>query len=139
MRVLIVHHGILPSADRAVTGGALRAWHHGQALQAAGHEVFYLSREQDVSGGYRSAADLLARARQLSPDRIVCVQLEEAAALSILDIPMAVDLYAPRLLEAPFEGALATAAVPGADGIVWRKNLATASTARACRVLSISL
>lgn len=111
MRILIVHHGTLPAPGCAVTGGALRAWHHGTALQAGGHEVFYLSRAQDTPGGFASSPDLAWRARQLAPDRIVCVQLEEAPALGSLGIPMAVDLYAPRLLEAPFEGRLAAAAV----------------------------
>lgn len=111
MRILIVHHGTLPAPGCAVTGGALRAWHHGTALQAGGHEVFYLSRAQDTPGGFASSQDLAWRAQQLAPDRIVCVQLEEAAALGALDVPMAVDLYAPRLLEAPFEGRLAEAAV----------------------------
>lgn len=111
MRILIVHHGTLPAPGRAVTGGALRAWNHGRALQAAGHEVFYLTRAQDTPGGYANPRDLVWRARHLSPDRIICVQLEEAAALGTLGLPMAADLYAPRLLEAPFEGHLAEAAV----------------------------
>ncbi len=104
MRILIVHHGSLPAADRPVSGGALRAWHHGRALQAAGHEVHWLARAQDTPGGFASKADLQARARAVAPARIVCVQPEEAPALRALDTPMAVDLYAPRLLEAPFEG-----------------------------------
>ncbi len=111
MRILIVHHGTLPAPHRAVTGGALRAWHHGRALQAAGHEVFYLTREQDAPGGYANSRDLAWRARRLDPDRIICVQLEEAAALGSVGRPVAVDLFAPRLLEAPFEGHLARAAV----------------------------
>ncbi|MFT4977469.1 MAG: hypothetical protein ACI8S6_003374 [Myxococcota bacterium] len=111
MRILIVHHGTLPAPGRAVTGGALRAWHHGRALQAAGHEVFFLTRAQDTPGGYDNSRDLVWRARHLAPDRIVCVQLEEAAPLGTLGVPMAVDLYAPRLLESPFEGHLAEAAV----------------------------
>ena len=36
MRILIVHHGRLPGGDQPVTGGALRAWHHGEALRGAG-------------------------------------------------------------------------------------------------------
>lgn len=106
-----MHHGVLPTADRPVTGGALRAWHHAQALQAAGHEVVTLTRSQDMPGGYDSAQDLLLRAQAIAPDRVICVQLEEAAILGQLSVPMAVDLYAPRLLEAPFEGRLASAAV----------------------------
>lgn len=111
MRILIVHHGRLPSATGPTTGGALRAWHHLRALQAAGHEVHTLSRAQDAPGGFASLAELALRARALEPDRIVCVQPEDAVALGGLGVPLAVDLYAPRLLEAPFEGALQQAAV----------------------------
>lgn len=111
MRILIVHHGTLPAPGRAVTGGALRAWHHGRALSEAGHEVFYMTRAQDAAGGYDNARDLAWRTRRLDPDRIICVQLEEAAALGSVGRPMAVDLYAPRLLESPFEGSLSKAAV----------------------------
>lgn len=106
VRVLIVHHGLLPAPGRPTTGGALRAWHHGRALQQAGHEVVWLSRAQDAPGGFEGPADLLARARAVGPDRVICVQPEEAPPLTGLDVPLAVDLYAPRLVEAPFEGTL---------------------------------
>ena len=111
MRVLIVHHGLLPADDRPATGGALRAWHHGRALQAAGHEVHWLHRDQDGPGGFSAPADLARRARALRPDRIIAVQLEDAPALATAGVPLAVDLYAPRLLEAPFEGGLAREAI----------------------------
>ena len=107
MRILIVHHGRLPGGDQPVTGGALRAWHHGEALRGAGHEVHYLSRAQDTPGGFSSPADLVRRAMALSPDRVIAVQPEDAPALRAVGAPLCVDLYAPRLLEAPFEGRLA--------------------------------
>jgi hypothetical protein len=113
MRVLIAHHGQLPTAGQPVTGGGLRAWHHGRALQAAGCEVHWLSRDQDGAGGYSSPADLARRAAALAPDAVVCVQAIDAPALraGLPETPMAVDLYAPRLLESPFEGRLAGEAV----------------------------
>ena len=108
MRIVVTHHGRLPGPDHPVTGGALRASQHARALEAAGHEVILLTRAQDEAGGFRDAADLAARVRALSPERIVCVQPEDAPALRGLAIPMAVDLYAPRLVESAFEGTLAT-------------------------------
>jgi hypothetical protein len=72
--------------------------------------VHWLARDQDGPGGFSSPADLALRARRLAPDRIVCVQPEDAPALATVGAPLAVDLYAPRLLEAPFEGALSAAA-----------------------------
>ena len=107
MRILIVHHGRLPGGDQPVTGGALRAWHHGEALRDAGHEVHLLCRAQDMPGGFASPADLVRRAMAMRPDRVIAVQPEDAPALRALDTPLCVDLYAPRLLEAPFEGRLA--------------------------------
>lgn len=114
MRVLLVHHGRLPprpdEADRPVSGGALRAGWHAAALESAGHEVHCLSRDIDAPGGFTSPGDLLRRALDLRPDRIVAVSPEDAPALRALDAPMAVDLYAPRLLEAAFEGRSSEAA-----------------------------
>ncbi|MCK6506771.1 hypothetical protein L6R53_25940, partial [Myxococcota bacterium] len=107
MRILIVHHGRLPSPGQPATGGAIRAWHLGRGLQAAGLEVHWLARDQDVDGGFASPADLVRKARSRQPDALVCVQLEDAPALASLGLPLVVDLYAPRLLEAPFEGAMA--------------------------------
>jgi hypothetical protein len=106
MRVLIVHHGLLPSGNRPTTGGAVRAYNHGKALLAAGHEVHYSHREQDGPGGFSSSLDLVRQAQAIQPDRVISLQLEDAPALSELKVPLAVDLYAPRLIEAPFQGKL---------------------------------
>ncbi|MEL6349716.1 MAG: hypothetical protein AAFV53_41815, partial [Myxococcota bacterium] len=122
MRVLIVHRGVLPGPGRAVTGGALRAWRHGQALQQAGHEVFYLSPAAETPGGYSDIRDLTWRARHLTADRIVCVSMDAAPALGTLGVPLAVDLYQARLLESPFAGRLARA------GVQYLRALAVGST-----------
>ncbi len=115
MRVLIVFHGWLPQDDRPASGGALRAWHHGEALKAAGHEVLYVTRDQDhVEGGppvFSSARHLRGYAKAVAPDRILCVQPEEAPHLAGLGTPLCVDLYAPRLLEAAFQDGAADEAV----------------------------
>ncbi len=115
MRVLIVFHGWLPRDDRPASGGALRAWHHGEALRAAGHEVLYVTRDQDhVDGGppvFESARGLRTYAQAVAPDRILCVQPEEAPHLAGLGVPLCVDLYAPRLLEAAFQDGVGDEAV----------------------------
>jgi predicted nucleic acid-binding Zn-ribbon protein len=107
MRVLLVMHGWLPDTPRPVSGGAIRAWHHGEALKKAGHEVFYLTRTQDkVKGGpkvFASPRSLQAQVRKINPDRICCVQPEEAPHLAGMGIPLCVDFYAPRILEAAYE------------------------------------
>ncbi len=106
MRVLIVHHGKRPTPDQPVTGGALRALDMARAMEAAGHTVRTLNRDQDDEGGFSSAEDLYAKARAWGPDRIIAVQLEDAPALAAVGVPIAVDLYAPRVMEASFEGTL---------------------------------
>jgi len=115
MRVLIVMHGWLPGTPKAVSGGAIRAWHHGEALREAGHEVVYLTRKQDrVKGGpkvFDGPVSLRRQVKRIKPDRIVCVQPEEAAHIGDLEIPLCVDFYAPRLLESVFENTAEDAAV----------------------------
>ncbi|MCP4809348.1 MAG: hypothetical protein GY913_11780 [Proteobacteria bacterium] len=107
MRVLVVFHGWLPSARRPGSGGAIRAWHHIEALREAGHEVLLVTRAQDAWDGgppvYASASELRAYAKAVAPDRILCVQPEEAPALADLGVPLCVDLYAPRLLESAWQ------------------------------------
>jgi len=124
MRVLLVHHGRLPSPDAVVSGGALRAGVHLDALRAAGHEVLPLAREQDGPGGFGSPGDLRRLAGAAAPDLIVCVAPEEAPALAGI-APLVVDLYAPRLLEGAFQGlqeeeaGRALAAVEAADQVLY--------------------
>ena len=109
MRILIVFHGWFPTPGRPVAGGALRAWHHSEALRAAGHDVHLVTRHQDaVPGGpptFGSAVELRAHAERVQPDALLVVQPEEAPALEPLGLPMVVDLYAPRMLEAQFQDA----------------------------------
>lgn len=127
-RVLVVYHGVLPGpggvSSAPVTGGALRARVHLDALEGAGHEVRLLARAQDGPGGFRSAGDLTRLARAAAPDWILCVAPEEAPALAGI-APLLVDLYAPRLLEAAWEGlqeeaaGVALRAVHAADEVLY--------------------
>ncbi len=119
MRVLITHRWRVPEptgsanapAPGAPTpGAALRAWHHAEALRAAGHDVRLLTREADEPGGFRSPAHLRRLAREHAPDWILAVAPEDAPALRGL-APLVVDLYAPRVLEAAFEGTQSEEAV----------------------------
>jgi len=93
----------------------LRAWHHAEALREAGHDVHLVTREQDaVPGGpptFASTPELVEHARRVQPDVLLVVQPEEAPGLACLELPMAVDLYAPRMLEAQFQDAAGVEAV----------------------------
>lgn len=109
MRWVVLHHGRLPGpdgclGDEGVTGGALRAWAHVSALREAGHDVVALHRHQDGPGGFASPRELQAQLRAAAPDAVLCVAPEEAAHVDGA-VPLLLDLYAPRLLEAAFEGA----------------------------------
>lgn len=115
MRILLVFHGTPPNTpNHADSGGAIRAWAHRAALQAAGHEVRALTRAQDrVPGGpdvFAGGVELRAKATAIAPDRILCVQPEEARKLKGI-APLCVDLYAPRLLEAQWQGLQGQAAM----------------------------
>ena len=50
-------------------------------------------------------------AREWGPDRIIAVQIEDAPALGAVGAPIAVDLYAPRVMEAAFDGSLRSTSV----------------------------
>ena len=103
MRILVVHHGRLPEGAEPTTGGAIRAAQHVTALAAGGHDGVTLARAQDGPGGFTGPRHLRALAGKARPDWILCVAPEEAPALAGL-APLVVDLYAPRLLEAAWEG-----------------------------------
>ncbi len=124
MRVLVVHHGRLPSPDAPCTGGARRAAVHIEALRGAGHDVSSLARAQDEPGGFASPGELTRRALAARPDWILCVTPEDAPALASV-APLMVDLYAPRLLESAFEGlqeqesGRALAALEAADEVLF--------------------
>ncbi len=82
-----------------------------RAMEQAGHTVRVLTRDQDDAGGFTSSEDLYQRARAWGPDRIVAVQIEDAPALGAVGAPIAVDLYAPRVMEAAFDGTLRATSV----------------------------
>ena len=72
----------------------------------AGHEVRWLGKGASGSAGYQDRAELFEILNTLSIDVIVLIQLEDAAMVEHLEIPIIVDLYAQRLLEANFAGQL---------------------------------
>ena len=111
MRILIVHHGKRPTPGQPTQGGALRACDMAAALEGAGHTVRMLTRDQDEAGGFSSEEDLYQKARDWGPDRIICTQIEDAPVLGAVGAPIAVDLYAPRVMEAAFDGSLRNTSV----------------------------
>lgn len=111
--VLIVFHGALPTANRPAPGIAIRAWSLGQGLTAHGVTVHFASRtrdlvaEPDAAGPivhpFESPQELQALARQLNPTLILAVGADTMSWLRPLQMPIALDLFAPRLLEMQWE------------------------------------
>ena len=56
LKVLIVFHGMPPIAGRTVVGSGLRAFANGEALRAAGHEILYCTRHEDLPETLRQKA-----------------------------------------------------------------------------------
>lgn len=83
-----------------------------------------LARDQDQAGGFDGPAHLRALARRAAPDWCLCVAPEVAPALRGV-APLVVDLYAPRMVEAAWEGRQqdeaqrALLAVDAADEVVF--------------------
>ena len=61
MKVLVVFHGMPPMAGRTVVGSGLRAFANGETLRAAGHEVLYCTRHEDLP------TELKSKARRAAP------------------------------------------------------------------------
>jgi hypothetical protein len=127
MHYIIVAHGPAVDPDKPVTGGALRANAHETALKQAGHDVTVLRRAQDEPKGFASPADLRRKVKAARPDAIVCVAPEEAWSLRGI-APLCVDLYAPRMLEAAWQGTqseqagVAVRAVHAADEVLFSNS-----------------
>ncbi len=124
MKIVVVAHGPPVDLDQPVSGGALRASVHVNALEGAGHEVVVMRRAQDAPGGFTSPRDLRRKVSAARPDAVLCVAVEEAGALRGI-APLCVDLYAPRLLEAAWQGTqseqagVALRAVHAADEVLF--------------------
>lgn len=112
-RVLIVFHGQLPGAHSPAPGIALRAWTLGEGLRRHGVEVCYTSRRQDQRHPpepgqppvypFEGPAELQAIAERLAPSLILAVGADSMSWLRPLQIPIVLDLFAPRLLENQWE------------------------------------
>lgn len=112
MRVLIVFHGPLPYGPYPVPGCALRAYSLGEGLRTHGMDVLYASRAQDLAPpdpdrppvyGYANGVELRQLVITLAPSVILAVGYDELVHLEQLSIPVILDCFAPRLLEAQWE------------------------------------
>ena len=115
--VFFVVHGLYPMPGQTVTGNGVRAWGLSQGLKHFGHRITWATPEETAWSGwdkskapdidvlfFRTAADLNEAIQTSQPDVLVIINWEFVEWLSEgLDIPMVLDLIAPRLLEMQFE------------------------------------
>ena len=106
MNILILHHGGYLQYSQPVSGSALRAEQLGLALSQAGHGVQWLGKGAAAPNGYSDRSELFDLLEQFKYDVVLLIQIEDAPLVENLNVPIVVDLYAQRLLEANFAGTL---------------------------------
>ncbi|MDZ7762775.1 MAG: glycosyltransferase [Desulfovermiculus sp.] len=119
MKVLLIAHGVFFDPDQVVAGNSVRAYYLAKGLVDAGHSVVYIYPHGLAPyAGSTAAAEALnipvrtySNPEQLaaiiaweSPDALLVAYWELLADLpEHLDIPLILDLVAPRILEALFQ------------------------------------
>ena len=121
--VFFLAHGLYPIKGYPVTGNGVRAWGLIQGLRQRGCRVTYATPADTIRPGWEAyatpgfdvvffdgASDLNASIDRIKPDVIVGVNWELVDLLSKeLEVPLVLDLIAPRLLEMQFQRATHTA------------------------------
>ncbi len=121
--VFFIVHGLYPIKGYPVTGNGVRAWGLIQGLRQRGCHVTYATPADTIRPGWEAyttpgfnvvffdgASDLNALIDQIKPDVIVGVNWELVDLLSKeLEVPLVLDLIAPRLLEMQFQHVTHTA------------------------------
>ena len=118
MKVLFIHHPLHPDPN---SGGGLRVLHLSEGLQyhVPNLQILHVSKIDFELHNDREYTQTQASQNSLNPnswqshlhqsinyhqpDVVLCGQLEDAALLKDVDIPLIIDLYAPRLLELAYD------------------------------------
>jgi glycosyltransferase involved in cell wall biosynthesis len=110
--VLVVANDMLPYPGQPVSGSGLRAWGLGEGLRGAGHDVRYAipaaSANAETPRGdegpllyeLQDLHDVLASA---DPDVVVFQHWVAVGAAADLDVPVALDLHGPLMIETVFQ------------------------------------
>ena len=110
--MLVVANDGLPYPGCPVSGSGLRAWGLGQGLASRGHDVQFAMPESAAGPGLPDGADgplLYADAgltdviEDARPDVVVFQHWIRVLATEKLDVPVALDLHGPLLIEAAFQ------------------------------------
>ena len=106
MHITIIHHAIISNVHESQSGAAIRLQHLclGLQTQLPTTQLSFLCK-QKVEGNWKR--HIHQHIKHSASDIILCAQMEDVALLpsrtDIPNIPIIVDLYAPRLLENLFE------------------------------------
>ena len=114
-RILVLATDVLPFPGFVTTGSGLRAWAIGQALEERGHEIGYafprraLQAEQADPDSVPENAipyeygEIDGIVRAVAPDCVVAFHWPLVGKIEA-DVPIAVDLCGPHLLELSYQG-----------------------------------
>jgi glycosyltransferase involved in cell wall biosynthesis len=110
--VLVVANDGLPYPGLPVSGSGLRAWGLGQGLRARGHDVRFAMPAVAASPGLPTGEDAPMlyeyldfgdKVEALAPDVIVFQHWLRLGGAAHFDIPIALDLHGPLMVEAAFQ------------------------------------
>jgi glycosyltransferase involved in cell wall biosynthesis len=110
--VVIVANDMLPYPGQPVSGSGLRAWGLGEGLRGRGHDVRYAMPAASANAETPRGAEgpLLYELQDLrdvlggaAPDIIVFQHWVGVGAAADLDVPVALDLHGPLMIETAFQ------------------------------------
>jgi GT2 family glycosyltransferase/glycosyltransferase involved in cell wall biosynthesis len=112
--VLVISPDVLPVGDIPASGSGIRAWALGKGLESRGHHVRFTmpaaalhGREEQVPDEYAKGAwtpeTLQAMVDALAPDVIVSCGWPNLTWLNRANLPVALDLTGPHLLERAYQ------------------------------------
>ncbi len=113
--VLVISPDVLPVGDIPASGSGIRAWALGKGLESRGHHVRFTmpapalqGREEQVPAEYVRGAwttqNLQSIVDALVPDAVVSCGWPNLTHLRRANVPVAVDLTGPHLLERAYQG-----------------------------------
>ncbi len=111
-RVLVIANDGLPYPGLPVSGSGLRAWGLGQGLRARGHDVRFAMPAGAAGPGLPTGADgpvlyehsdFRDKIEAVAPDVIVFQHWLWVGGAADLDLPIALDLHGPLMVEAAFQ------------------------------------
>ena len=112
-KVLVIANDAVPYPGLPVSGSGLRAWGLGEGLRSRGHDVRYAMPAESVPEGTMLAGpdapllyhgpDFPEVVRAAAADVLVFQHWPRVGGAADLDVPIALDLHGPLLVETAFQ------------------------------------